>query len=59
VEDIEELLASSSWNRLLDGALGLSLLSEELLPPEGLGVWVESEEDGLVSERVLLLGEGS
>lgn len=58
MENLEELLASSAGNRLLDGALGLSLGSEELLSSEGLGVRVESEEDSLVSERVLLLGEG-
>lgn len=59
VQDLEELLASGGRGGLLDGALGLSLLSEELLSAEGLGVGVESEEDGLVSEGVLLLGEGS
>lgn len=60
VEDVQELLAgSTSGNRLLDGALCLSLLSEQLLSSEGLGVRVESEENSLVSEGVLLLGEGS
>lgn len=58
MENLEELLASSAGNRLLDGALGLSLGSDELLSSEGLGVRIESEEDSLVSERVLLLGEG-
>lgn len=58
MENLEELLASRAGNRLLDGTLGLSLGSEELLSAEGLGVRVESEEDSLVSERVLLLGEG-
>lgn len=58
MEDVQELLASSSLrNRLLDGSL--SVLSDELLSSEGLGVRVESEKDGLVSERVLLLGERS
>jgi hypothetical protein len=58
VKDVQELLAGSSLgNRLLDGSL--SVLSDELLSSEGLGVRVESEKDGLVSERVLLLGEGS
>lgn len=59
VEDVEELLAGNTGDGLLDRALGLALLSEELLSSEGLGVRVESEEDGLVAERVLLLGEGS
>lgn len=59
VEDLEELLSSDGRSRLLGGALGLSLLSQELLSSEGLGVWVESEENSLVSEGVLLLGEGS
>ena len=59
MEDLQELLASGSRGRLLDGSLGLSLLSEELLSAEGLGVRVESEENSLVSEGVLLLGEGS
>jgi hypothetical protein len=60
VENVQELLAgSSSRDRLLDGSLGLSLLLEQLLSSKSLGVWVESEEDSLVSERVLLLGEGS
>jgi hypothetical protein len=59
VEDLQELLASGGRGRLLDGSLGLSLLSEELLSAEGLGVRVESEENSLVSEGVLLLGEGS
>lgn len=58
MENLEELLASRAGNRLLDGTLGLSLGREELLSAEGLGVRVESEEDSLVSERVLLLGEG-
>lgn len=58
MENLEELLASRARSRLLDGTLGLSLGSEELLSSEGLGVRVESEEDSLVSERVLLLGEG-
>lgn len=58
MENLEELLASRAGNGLLDGTLGLSLGSEELLSAEGLGVRVESEEDSLVSERVLLLGEG-
>jgi hypothetical protein len=58
VEDVQELLAGSTLgNRLLDGSL--SVLSDELLSSKGLGVRVESEEDSLVSERVLLLGEGS
>lgn len=60
VEDFQELLAgSASGNRLLDGTVGLSLCSEQLLSSEGLGVGVESEENSLVSEGVLLLGEGS
>lgn len=60
VEDVQELLAGgASRDRLLDGTLGLSLLSEQLLSSEGLGVRVESEEDGLVSQGVLLLSEGS
>ena len=60
MEDVQELLAgSTSGNELLDATLGLSLLSEELLSSEGLGVRVESEENSLVSEGVLLLGEGS
>ena len=60
MENVQELLAgSTSRDRLLDGSLGLSLLLEQLLSSESLGVWVESEEDSLVSERVLLLGEGS
>lgn len=58
MKDVQELLACSTLgNRLLDGSL--SVLSDELLSSESLGVRVESEEDGLVSERVLLLGEGS
>jgi hypothetical protein len=59
VEDVEELLAGSARDRLLDGALGLALLTEELLAAEGLGVRVETEENGLVAEGVLLLGEGT
>jgi hypothetical protein len=48
VEDIQELLAGSLLGtRLLSGSL--SVLSDELLSSEGLGVRVESEEDGLVS----------
>ena len=58
MKDVQELLAGSSLrNGPLDGSL--SVLSDELLSSEGLCVRVESEKDGLVSERVLLLGEGS
>ena len=58
MEDVQELLAGSTLgSRLLGGSL--SVLSDELLSSEGLCVRVESEKDGLVSERVLLLGEGS
>ncbi len=59
MEDVQELLSSNTWSSLLDGSLGLSLLSEELLSSESLGVRVESEENSLVSEGVLLLGERS
>lgn len=58
VEDLEELLAGSDGDRLLDGTLGLALGAEELLATESLGVRVEAEENGLVAEGVLLLGEG-
>jgi len=58
VQDVQELLAGgTTWHRLLDGSLGLSLGSDELLTTESLGVRVESEENGLVLEGVLLLGE--
>ena len=62
VENVEERLASSTLgNRLLNRSLvlRLALLSEEFLTTKSLGVGVESEEDGLVSEGVLLLGEGA
>ena len=58
MKDVQELLAGGSLgNGPLDGSL--SVLSDELLSSEGLCVRVESEKDGLVSKRVLLLGEGS
>ena len=57
MQDVEELLAGGGRGGLLDGALSLG--SDELLSSEGLGVRVESEENSLVSEGVLLLGEGS
>lgn len=59
MEDLQELLSSDTRSRLLGRSLGLSLLSEELLSSKSLGVRVESEENGLVLEGVLLLGEGS
>jgi hypothetical protein len=58
VQDLEELLSSNAGRRLL-GRLGLALGTEELLTTQSLGVRVESEEDRLVLEGVLLLGEGA
>jgi hypothetical protein len=55
VEDIQELLASDTGSGLLDGSL--LGLSDELLSTESLGVRVKTEENGLVGEGVLLLGE--
>ena len=55
VEDGQELLAGDARSGGLDGSL-LSL-ADELLSAEGLGVRVKTEENGLVSEGVLLLGE--
>ena len=62
MQNVEELLAGSpARHRLLDGSLlvGLAFGTEELLPAESLGVGVEAEEDGLVAQGVLLLGEGA
>ena len=62
MQDVQELLAGSTRrHRLLDGSLlvGLALGAQELLAAESLGVGVEAEEDGLVAEGVLLLGEGA
>lgn len=62
VENLQELLAGGTGRRLLDGRtalLGAALLLDELLTTEGLCVGVETEEDGLVAEGVLLLGEGA
>lgn len=55
VEDRQELLAGDRRGRLLDGSL--LGLADELLSAEGLGVRVKTEENGLVAEGVLLLGE--
>jgi len=57
VEDFQELFAGNRWDALLDGTLLLG--TDELLTTESLGVWVESEENSLVLEGVLLLGEWS
>lgn len=62
VKDVQELLASNTtWDALLDRCTLLcsALLLNKLLSAEGLCVRVKTEEDGLVSEGVLLLGEGS
>lgn len=49
-------------NQILQGSirltLSLPLELEQLLSSQSLGVRVESEQDGLVSQGVLLLGEG-
>lgn len=59
-EGVEEGRASGGGLLGLLGSLGLdALLLEDLLPAEGLGVGVETEENGLVDKGVLLLGPGA
>lgn len=58
MQGLQELLSGSlaGGDRLLDGTLLLG--PDQLLTTQSLGVRVEPEQDGLVLERVLLLGEG-
>jgi len=57
VQGLQELgTGDLAGSRLLDGTLLLG--PQQLLTTKSLGVRVEPEQDGLVLERVLLLGEG-
>ena len=57
VQGLQEFLAGSlASGGLLAGTLLLG--PDQLLTTQSLGVRVEPEQDGLVLERVLLLGEG-
>lgn len=57
VQGLEEVFAGSLGGGCLLGG-SLLLGPDELLTTKSLGVRVEPEQDGLVPERVLLLGEG-
>ncbi len=60
MKNIQKLLPRNFRHTLLDRSLRLlALLTEKLLSTHRLRVRVEAEENGLVSEGILLLGEGS
>ena len=58
MKNIQEFLARNLGDAFLHRSfLRLSLLAKQLLTPNGLRIWIETEEHGFVAKRVLFLGE--